>query len=220
MPLLGPVVVAGTSARLALALGGTASALLWHSWPAATACFAALSGVLLLWTNAALRRERAWRVAARCDPLTGVANYRRLHERLTASVAADPKRLAVLTLDVDQFKAINERYGHLEGDRLLQEVGQTLMESVRGSDVVARQGGDEFAVLASETDEAGARLLAERIEKALERIHVADHKHVRASVGIAVYPGDGRTPEDLLERADVELRRNKEQRREALTSTA
>jgi len=166
----------------------------------------------------AVRRERAYRALARRDPLTGVGNYRRLHERLAETVAADPQRFALLTMDVDSFKAVNDRYGHLEGDRLLREVGRALVDNVRGKDIVARQGGDEFAVLAPETDEQGAQLLAARIERALQEIRVEDRAEVRASIGIAVYPQDGRTPEELLARSDDALRREKEHRREPVAA--
>jgi len=161
----------------------------------------------------AVRREAAFRAMARRDPLTGVGNYRRLHERLSETVARDPERFALLTMDVDSFKAINDQYGHLEGDRLLREVGKALVDNVRGKDVVARQGGDEFAVLAPETDEQGAQLLAARIERALEAIEVENREAVRASIGIAVYPQDGTTVEELLARSDDALRRTKAERR-------
>lgn len=162
----------------------------------------------------AIRREHAYRALARRDPLTGVGNYRRLHERLAETVACDPERFALLTMDVDSFKAVNDRYGHLEGDRLLREVGRALVDNVRGKDIVARQGGDEFAVLAPETDEHGAQLLAARIERALQEIRVEDRAEVRASIGIAVYPQDGTTVEELLARSDDALRKEKEHRRD------
>jgi diguanylate cyclase (GGDEF)-like protein len=192
--------------RATLALAGTVAAVGFGAWPAATGCFAAVAAAAVLHARGAERQ-------ARRDPLTGVGNYRRLHERLHQAVSADPQRFAVLTLDVDQFKQINEEFGHLEGDRLLQEVGKALVDNVRGQDVVARQGGDEFSVLAPGTDEAGAAILAQRIERALASIEAADHAPVRASIGYAVFPRDGMTPQDLLEKADLELRRTKEQRR-------
>jgi diguanylate cyclase (GGDEF)-like protein len=199
--------------RAALATGGVVAAAGFGAWPVATGCFAAVAALAL---SHARRSERL----ARRDPLTGVGNYRRLHERLHQAVAADPRRFAVLTLDVDRFKQINEEFGHLEGDRLLHEVGRALTDSVRGQDVVARQGGDEFSIVAPETDEAGAALLAQRIERALASIEAADHAPVRASIGFAVFPDDGTTPEDLLEKADRELRRTKEERRTLPTAAA
>ncbi|MEI2703417.1 MAG: GGDEF domain-containing protein [Baekduia sp.] len=153
-----------------------------------------------------------WESQARRDPLTGIGNYRALHERLQQTVAADPARFALLTMDVDSFKQINDVHGHLEGDRLLQEIGRVLADSVRGDDVIARQGGDEFAVLANDADEQGADLLAERIEAALARIKDVEDRPVRASIGVAVYPRDGMTADDLLEQADAALRRIKDER--------
>jgi len=200
------------------AMLGLFCAVALASWPAATACFAAGTAAALLRARAAERREHEWRVQSRRDPLTGVGNYRQLHEGLRAAVAADPRRFALLTMDVDSFKAINDEHGHLEGDRLLQEVSRALAANVRGSDLVARQGGDEFAVLAPETDAEGAALLAARIERALARIEVADQRPVRASIGVAVYPGDGATPDDLLERADAILRATKATRRATLAA--
>jgi diguanylate cyclase (GGDEF)-like protein len=202
-------------ARVMLAAAGTVAAVGLHSWPAATACFAALSALALTRARTAERREGEYRRQSRHDALTGVGNYRQLHERLHAATAADPQRFALLTLDVDRFKEINEAHGHLEGDRLLQEVGRVLVENVRGGDVVARQGGDEFSVLLPEADATGATLLARRIEEALASIEAADHAPVRASIGVAVFPQDGATPNDLLEKADLDLRRIKQRRRDA-----
>ena len=212
MSLRSPLLVA--LGRAVLAVGGTVAALGLHSWPTATACFAALSALALNHARSAQRREGEYRRQSRHDALTGVGNYRQLHERLHAATAADPQRFALLTLDVDRFKEINETHGHLEGDRLLQEVGRVLVENVRGGDVVARQGGDEFSVLLPEADASGATLLARRIEEALASIEAADHAPVRASIGVAVFPQDGATPDDLLEKADLDLRRTKQRRRD------
>jgi diguanylate cyclase (GGDEF)-like protein len=205
----------GALCRALLAAAGAGAAVGLHAWPAATGCFAALAALALVQARAAERREAEYRDMSRHDPLTGVGNYRRLHERLHEATAADPQRFALLTLDVDRFKEINEAHGHLEGDRLLQEVGRVLVENVRGSDVVARQGGDEFSVLVPETDVDGATLLAQRIEEALASIEAADHAPVRASIGVAVFPQDGATPADLLEKADLDLRAIKQRRRAA-----
>jgi diguanylate cyclase (GGDEF)-like protein len=210
----------GSACRLLLALGGLAAGAVLGSWQASATCFAGLAALSLAHAMAAERREHEYRLLSRSDPLTGVGNYRRLHDGLHAATAADPQRFALLTLDVDSFKAINEVHGHLEGDRLLQAVGRVLEENVRTTDVVARQGGDEFSVLLPEADEAGAAMLAERIEQALAKIQAADQAPVRASIGMAVFPEDGATPDDLLESADLDLRRIKERRRAALADAA
>jgi diguanylate cyclase (GGDEF)-like protein len=207
------ILTAGALARALVALAGLWAGVGAGAWELATASFAALSALLVVQARAAERRERRFRRLSHCDPLTGVGNYRRLHDGLHQAAAADPERFALLTLDVDSFKAINEAHGHLEGDRLLQEVGRVLEESVRATDVVARQGGDEFSVIVSEADEARAALLAERIEAALASIEAVGRAPVRASIGMALYPRDGATPADLLEKADRELRRTKQARR-------
>jgi diguanylate cyclase (GGDEF)-like protein len=211
MSLRTPIV--GVACHAVLVLAGGVAALAFASWPTATACFAAAAAVAVVRARHAERAAAAWRLRSERDPLTGVGNYRKLHERLHAATAQDPQRFALLTLDVDRFKEINEAHGHLEGDRLLQEVGRVLVENVRGTDVVARQGGDEFSVLVPETDVDGATLLARRIEEALASIEAADHAPVRASIGVAVFPQDGATPADLLEKADLELRATKQRRR-------
>jgi diguanylate cyclase (GGDEF)-like protein len=207
--------IAGVISHALLALAGLVAAVGFSSWPLATACFAAATATGLLRARTAERSATTWRQRSERDPLTGVGNYRKLHERLHAATAADPRRFALLTLDVDRFKEINEAHGHLEGDRLLQEVGRVLVENVRGGDVVARQGGDEFSVLIPDSTEEGAAMLARRIEEALATIAAADDAPVRASIGVAVYPRDGATPDDLLESADLHLRETKQRRRAA-----
>ncbi|HWI72154.1 MAG TPA: GGDEF domain-containing protein, partial [Baekduia sp.] len=129
-PLLGVV------CHAVLVLIGAVAAVAYSAWPAATACFAAAAAVAVVRARRAERDAAAWRLRSERDPLTGVGNYRKLHERLHAATAEDPQRFALLTLDVDRFKEINEVHGHLEGDRLLQEVGRVLTENVRGTDVV------------------------------------------------------------------------------------
>jgi diguanylate cyclase (GGDEF)-like protein len=213
MSLRTPIV--GVACNAVLVSIGAVAAMAYSAWPAATACFAAATAVAVVRARHAEREAARWRCRSEHDPLTGVGNYRKLHERLHAATAEDPQRFALLTLDVDRFKEINEVHGHLEGDRLLQEVGRVLTENVRGTDVVARQGGDEFSVLLPDSSEEGAAMLARRIEEALATIAAADAAPVRASIGVAIYPQDGATPDDLLEKADLDLRATKERRRAA-----
>jgi diguanylate cyclase (GGDEF)-like protein len=148
---------------------------------------------------------------AASDPLTEVGNYRLLHERLNSELArhdADDGQLAVLLIDLDRFKQVNERRGHAAGDDVLRRVAHTLRETVRPQDTVARQGGDEFAVLAPNTDAEGAAMLAARIRDRLSRVQFAGDS-IGATVGVAVFPVDGRTPPELLAHADEELMANK-----------
>jgi diguanylate cyclase (GGDEF)-like protein len=214
-----PLPSLGVVSHATLAAAGLVAAVDLGSWTAATGCFAAASIVAVLRARRAEKAAEQWRSTAQHDPLTGVGNYRKLHESLAAQTAQDPQRFALLTLDVDSFKQVNETHGHLEGDRLLQEVGRVLVENVRGTDVVARQGGDEFSVLLPEADIDGATMLASRIEEALASIEAGTtgtvKEPVRASIGVAMFPQDGATPDDLLESADLDLRKTKERRRAA-----
>ena len=144
---------------------------------------------------------------AASDPLTGVGNYRHLHQRLAQELSRHERErasFALLTIDLDHFKHINERRGHAAGDDILRRVAATLGEAVRAQDTVARQGGDEFAVLAPQTDSDGAAMLAARIRDRLSRVQFAGDC-VGATVGWAVFPDDGETAAALLGRADEQL---------------
>lgn len=159
-------------------------------------------------------REDAYRQLSERDPLTGVGNYRALHERMDYEIlrhARHCRDLTVVVLDLDDFKGVNDRHGHAEGDRLLCRIGHALTRLVRGEDTVARQGGDEFSVLAPETTAAQAALLAARIEGRLGEIAAAGER-VCVTLGWASFPSDGTTAEDLLTHADEMLRRRKASR--------
>ena len=141
------------------------------------------------------------------DPLTDVGNYRLLHERLRAELAHHRRTgesLTVLLVDLDGFKHVNERLGHAAGDDVLRRVGRTLRDAARREDTVARQGGDEFAVLAPATDADGALMLSGRLGERLRRIQFAGET-IDATIGCAVYPADGDSPEALLAHADSQL---------------
>jgi diguanylate cyclase (GGDEF)-like protein len=151
------------------------------------------------------------------DPLTGVGNYRLLYERLEYEItrhARYNRRFAIALLDLNSFKQVNEVYGHLAGDQLLQDVGNVLVEAVRGQDTVARQGGDEFAVLAPESGPVDALALAKRLQRALRKIRVGDSA-LTTSIGYAVFPDNGTNPEALLAAADSALWNSKHQSRAA-----
>jgi diguanylate cyclase (GGDEF)-like protein len=149
----------------------------------------------------------AYEELARRDPLTGVGNYRTLHERLDYEIARHERHgrsFAVMLLDMNRFKDVNEQHGHLEGDRVLREVGRALAATVRDQDTVARQGGDEFSVLAPETSTVEVMALASRLQRALSLIRVGD-RTLGASMGWAIYPADGETAQQLLACADYAL---------------
>ncbi len=149
---------------------------------------------------------------ARLDPLTGVGNYRTLQERLDYEIARHERHdrsFAVLLLDLDGFKDVNDCNGHLEGDRLLREVGHALVETARDEDTVARQGGDEFSVLAPETTPWEVETFAGRLQRAVAAVD-SGRQVVTATMGWAVYPHDGETAQELIACADATLRAAKQ----------
>ena len=156
-------------------------------------------------------RQRELAELARRDPLTGVGNRRLLSERLTYELARHgrtDRELALLVLDLDDFKAVNDTLGHPAGDRVLCDVAATLAATVRGGDTVIRHGGDEFCVIAPETDEDDAVALALRIRAALLTVS-GTPTPMSASIGTAIFPRDGTTADMLLGAADNSERASK-----------
>ena len=145
---------------------------------------------------------------ARTDALTGVGNLRLRDERLAYELARHRRTgrpLALLVLDLDRFKDVNDTEGHPAGDRLLREVARVLGETVRSGDTVARPGGDEFCVIAPETGAEEAQSLAGRVEAALAELSAAG-RPLSASVGAALFPRDGGSAEALIDCADRDQR--------------
>ena len=154
----------------------------------------------------ARRLQEQLRHQASHDALTGLANRRLFGDRVTA---AGPGPVAVLSIDLDGFKQVNDTYGHQAGDRVLLHVTGRLRDCLRPGDVAARFGGDEFAVLLPGADEAGARAVADRFLRSItEPVDVGGHLVViEASVGLVV--GDPDDAEDLLHTADMRMYRQK-----------
>lgn len=151
------------------------------------------------------------------DSLTGLGNRRRLEER-AAWIQRDPDaRSAVVYIDLDRFKRVNDSYGHKVGDALLIAVAKRLRESLRENDMVVRLGGDEFAVLLSHDDEALVDATCYRLTAALERpFNIDGHPlEIGASLGYARYPHDGHDLDTLLNRADKAMYQDKYTRRQA-----
>jgi diguanylate cyclase (GGDEF)-like protein len=141
------------------------------------------------------------------DPLTGLPNRRQLGDELARAVARADRRgepLAVLFVDLDGFKHVNDELGHANGDALLREVAQRFAGTLRRGDFLARLGGDEFAVLAEESRDEGALHLGERLIEVLDLPLLPRHPAYRvgASIGVAFYPRDAATPAELLACAD------------------
>jgi diguanylate cyclase (GGDEF)-like protein len=152
--------------------------------------------------------QESYRRLAGRDPLTGVGNYRVLHERLEYELVRHHRHerpLTVIVVDLDGFKAINDTYGHPTGDEALRRVAHALAAAVRAEDTLARQGGDEFSVLAPETDRRATVALIERITRAVTTVEL-EGTRLRASIGAAAFPHDGRTADELIAAADHSLR--------------
>ena len=141
---------------------------------------------------------------ASTDGLTGLTN-RRAFDGFLLRQYESRDDISVLLLAIDNFKGYNDSYGHQRGDVVLQEVAAALLGGVRDHDIVVRQGGDEFAVVAPETDETDARHLAGRLCEAIRAI-APDGGGIGASIGSAYFPADAETLEGLLASADARLR--------------
>jgi diguanylate cyclase (GGDEF)-like protein/PAS domain S-box-containing protein len=145
------------------------------------------------------------------DNLTGLPNRSLLQDRLARSIARAERagrKVAVLFIDLDNFKNINDTLGHDVGDELLRQVARRLSECVRLEDTIARQGGDEFIVLLDSLDDGrGASVVAQKLLNALRQpISLGGtEQHVSGSVGIALYPDDGRDPQTLMKNADTAM---------------
>ena len=195
-PLIGVV----TGAVAAAAVGGEVA---WPCVVLSVACAVALRQRL-----AVLERERdGLRRDALSDPVTGVANRRSLLARADYEIARHQRAgqsFALVMLDLDGFKQLNDRFGHAAGDDLLRDVAGALRRAMRAQDTVARFGGDEFCVLAPETDDHGTPCLAAKVSQAVRDVTVG-MEAVSGSVGVALFPVDGASAAQLMHAADERL---------------
>jgi diguanylate cyclase (GGDEF)-like protein/PAS domain S-box-containing protein len=169
-------------------------------------------GALAMVTDITERRriQKALEYQALHDALTGLPNRLLLSEQLAQALASAPannQQVALLILDLDHFKEVNETFGLQAGDRLLEQVGPRLRAELRVGDTVARLGGDEFALLLPATDAPTAATIAAQLLGVLERPFDVEGQHldVAASIGVAISPDDGDDPDTLLRRADIAL---------------
>jgi diguanylate cyclase (GGDEF)-like protein len=148
---------------------------------------------------------------ATTDGLTGLVNHRTFQERISEMLARAERsqgKQALLLTDVDHFKKVNDTYGHPIGDEVLRGVAQAVRDCVRKVDVAARYGGEEFAIVLESTDREGARQLAERIRTEVQKQVFQSPKgpfSITLSLGIAVYPDDGRDVKTLIDHSDQAL---------------
>jgi len=148
------------------------------------------------------------------DGLTGVKTHRFFMEALSAEWKRSTRAgraFALVLMDLDRFKFVNDFYGHLEGDLVLQRVGQILETNCRRSDVVARYGGDEFVILMPETSMEQARQLASKLRGWVSADPLLREKNISASFGIACYPLHGSSPQELIQVADASMYLSKHQ---------
>ena len=161
-----------------------------------------------------MRRERAGHQhAVATDQLTGAANARAFRALADAEVERAQRYqrdLSLAYIDVDDFKAINDRLGHPEGDHVLLEVSHVMRSSVRATDTVARIGGDEFAILMPEIGAAPARAVIERVRGELARLRTADDEPVLCSIGLVTFDRPPTSLKELVAAGDELLYRAKE----------
>jgi len=180
------------------------------------------SGAVVVFRDVTTAHETALKMthSAEHDFLTGLPNRMLLNDRVGQAIVSaqrHEKPVAVLFLDLDGFKHVNDSLGHPVGDKLLQSVARRLVDCVRGADTVSRQGGDEFVVLLSEVEHPeDTAILASRMLEAVAASHSIDGHdlHVTTSIGISVYPDDGLDAEALVKNADTAMYQAKENGRQ------
>ncbi len=181
------------------------------------------AGAVIVFRDVSAARAMALQIAhsAEHDFLTGLPNRMLLNDRVNQAITMAPrhsKKVAVLFLDLDGFKHINDSLGHPTGDKLLQSIGKRLVNCVRSADTVSRQGGDEFVVLLSEVERSeDTAITARRMLQAVAEAHSIDQHdlHVTTSIGVSVYPDDGLDAETLIKNADTAMYQAKENGRQS-----
>ena len=181
------------------------------------------TGAVIVFRDVSTARAMAEQLThtAQHDFLTGLPNRMLLNDRVNQAIVLAPrhtKKVAVLFLDLDGFKHINDSLGHPIGDKLLQSISKRLVTCVRNSDTVSRQGGDEFVVLLSEVEQSeDAARSAARILQSVAEAHTIDQHdlHVTASIGLSVFPDDGLDAETLIKNADTAMYQAKENGRQS-----
>lgn len=174
-----------------------------------------VAGVMfLVWPY--IKEGGQWHHMAFHDPLTGVGNRNKLKHYLSKVLATSSRKhenFAIILLDLDRFKNINDSIGHDAGDALLQIVAERLQNSVRSSDMVARLGGDEFMVVITDakSSDAVADIAQKILDNVLKKMNIQGHEiYTTTSIGICMYPHDGQDTQTLIKNADLALYRAKE----------
>jgi diguanylate cyclase (GGDEF)-like protein len=214
-PLASVVIVGGLSVASYLMLALTVGGAPW-SYQALFSAMLFCTGAMSAWqARNHDRQHQALMEVSRADPLTGCLNRRGFEERAVAEIASATRRAhqgAVLVLDVDHFKEVNDRHGHGAGDELLRWVVATLQSLLRPSDAIGRIGGDEFAVLVADVEPGDALGMSVRMAEALRT-------RQPCSIGVATFPMDGIELEELMRAADTRLYASRDGRPRAGTTT-
>jgi diguanylate cyclase (GGDEF)-like protein/PAS domain S-box-containing protein len=176
------------------------------------------TGAVIVFRDVSVARAMAQQMthSAQHDFLTGLPNRMLLNDRVSHAILLAPrhlKKVALLFLDLDGFKHINDSLGHPIGDKLLQSIGRRLVDCVRSSDTVSRQGGDEFVVLLSEMEQSeDAAITARRMLHSVAEAHSINDRdlHITTSIGVSVFPDDGLDAETLIKNADIAMYQAKE----------
>jgi diguanylate cyclase (GGDEF)-like protein len=229
-----PITVAlASAAALGYALAVVAGSAADTKLTAAAATVGVNLTALVLLAYAAMviaREQRRTRDAAirlsTVDPLTGLFNrtfFFAAIGREIARCARSGRGFCLLMMDLDDLKAINDRLGHHQGDRVLRGVGDVISDGVRKIDTAARYGGDEFVVLLPETDPTGAFVLAEKIRRGVNALAIdqaTPGSHPSLSIGVVSFPGDGRTSDELMISADEAMYASKRGGKDRVTGVS
>ena len=165
--------------------------------------FFVITSLLLTILQDSLRSQRH---LARTDGLTNLYGRRAFEDRVEHDLAMAQRRKSAVTLayvDLDNFKAVNDVYGHAEGDRILRTTGQVLKNSVRQTDTAARLGGDEFALLLPDTDSHGAQQVIANLTRKLHEAFAASHSNFACSIGVVTVTDPGLSAKELVAAADA-----------------
>lgn len=159
-----------------------------------------------------IRISRNYINLASIDPMTGLFNRSYLNKALAVEIERARRykaTLSVMFIDLNDFKKINDRLGHIAGDLFLTDVAVKVKQAVRTVDILARYGGDEFVIIMPQTDPEGAEILLKRIQEEVSAIEFPGGGRVGISGGIAAFPGDGDDPDLLISLADKRMYENK-----------
>ena len=164
------------------------------------------------------QKSNYYRELSNIDELTGIHNHRFFKQTLRSETDRHMRygrRLSLLMIDIDNFKSVNDQFGHLAGDQVLHGVAQIMKKTIRGCDLIARYGGEEFTAILPETSEAEAIMVAKRILTTInthspQALKDKNHEQITVTIGLASFPNDATTAIQLVQKADIALYHGKQ----------